>query len=155
MMRKTKRLILICIISLLSINVNAQNENEYDWSQVMNAIIQVESKGNPKAVDASGTCVGILQIKSILVKEVNNILRMEKEKKRYTDSDRYNVEKSKEMFIILQEHFNKNHNVEKAIRYWNAGFYYEKAYGTAALNRKTKNYYKKVMNHYKNNQGGN
>ncbi len=148
-MRKAKILILTCIISLISINVNAQKGNPYDWNPVMNAIIQVESKGNARAVDNSGTCVGILQMKSILVKECNDILKARKSKKRYTDSDRYSVQKSKEMFILLQEHFNKNHNVEKAIRYWNAGFYYEKAYGTAALNKKTKDYYNKVMKHYK------
>lgn len=123
--------------------------NNNNWDSVMEAIIQVESRGNKNAVDKSGTCVGILQIKKCLVDETNNILKRNKDKRRYTYSDRYNPQKSKEMFVILQSHFNKEHNVERAIRSWNAGFYYESKYGWESLRRRTKSYYEKVMRHYK------
>ena len=104
--------------------LNAQaNGKTYDWTNIINAIIQVESEGNAKAHNKNGDCVGILQITKILVKECNQILEAKKSEKRYTLKDRWNSEKSKEMFILLQEHFNKEHNIEKAIKCWNCGFY--------------------------------
>jgi len=151
MMRRIKKFLTICAILFISVCAKAQENNNNDsiWNDVMDAIIQVESRGNAKAVDRSGTCVGILQIKKCLVDETNNILRRNKDERRYTYSDRYNPQKSKEMFIILQNHFNKEQNIEKAIRSWNAGFYYEKTYGWKSLQRRTKSYYEKVMKYYK------
>ena len=107
----------------------------FDWTPVMEAIIKVESEGNPKAV--SGNSVGAMQITPVLVKECNNILSKRKSKKRYTLADRYSVEKSKEMFLLIQSYFNPENNVEKAIRSWNGG----RSYGIKATNR----YYRKVM----------
>lgn len=106
-----------------------------DWEKVINAIIQVESEGNPKAV--CGKSVGILQITPILVKDCNEYLKMKGQEKRYTLKDRYNIEKSKEMFYLIQERYNPNHNIERAIRLWNGGPKYSKI--------KTNRYYKKVM----------
>lgn len=130
-------------LAIASQNVLGQ-QSVKSWESVLNAIIKVESKGNPKAVDKSGTCVGILQIKKCLVDETNNILKQKKDKRRFTYADRYNPQKSKEMFAILQNHFNPQHNNEKAIRSWNLGFYYEKKYGKAAFNKKSQGYYNKV-----------
>ena len=110
------------------------------WERVMNAIIKVESGGNPKAHNPNGDCAGILQITPILVKQCNIWLANQKSSKRYTMSDRYNAEKSKEMFIMVQEHYNPEGNVEKAIRIWNGGPKYSVA--------KTNTYYKRVMKHY-------
>ena len=106
-----------------------------NWNPVMDAIIQVESEGNPKAV--SGNSVGVMQITPILVKDCNDILKKLKSKKRYTMDDRYSVAKSKEMFLIIQKYYNPENNIEKAIRLWNGGI----NYSTRATNR----YYKKVL----------
>ena len=145
-MMRLKKLFLTCLLSILSLTMNAQATSEsYDWNPVMDAIIKVESKGNPKAHNPNGDCAGILQIVPILVKECNQILRSQKSSKRYTLADRYNAEKSKEMFILLQEHFNPEHNVEKAIRCWNSGFY-------GNWKNRSSGYYNKVMKYYK---GGN
>lgn len=151
MMRKIKRILTTCVILIFSICTKAEGNNNNDsiWNNVMDAIIQVESRGNAKAVDKSGTCVGILQIKKCLVDETNNILKRNNDERRYTYSDRYNPQKSKEMFVILQNHFNKEQNMERAIRSWNAGFYYEKKYGWSSLQKRTKSYYDKVMKYYK------
>ena len=121
---------------------NAQNEKSYDWSKVIDAISKVESKGNPKA--RSKDCVGILQIRPILVADCNEYLKMRKSKKRFNLDDRYSVEKSKEMFILYQKRYNPSNNVEKAIRLWNGGCGYSVA--------KTQGYLNKVMKYYK---GGN
>ena len=101
----------------------------------MDAIIEVESEGNPKAV--SGNSCGAMQITPILVKECNNILKKQKSKKRFKLSDRFNVRKSKEMFLLIQAHHNPENNVEKAIRSWNGGPRYSV--------RSTQKYLNKVM----------
>lgn len=112
---------------------------EFDWTPVIEAIIQVESEGNPRAV--SGSSVGAMQITPILVKECNNILKERKSDKRYTMEDRYSVEKSKEMFLLIQSQHNKTNNVERAIRLWNGGLKYSI--------QGTNQYLKKVMRHIK------
>ena len=101
----------------------------------MDAIIQVESEGNPRAV--SGNSVGAMQITPILVKDCNEILKKQKSKKRYTMDDRYSVAKSKEMFLLIQSYYNRENSIEKAIRSWNGGVKYSV--------RATNKYYKKVM----------
>ena len=106
-----------------------------NWNPVMDAIIQVESEGNPNAV--SGNSVGAMQITPILVKECNNILKKKKSKKRFTMADRYSVAKSKEMFLLIQSHYNPENSIEKAIRSWNGGVKYSV--------RATNKYYNKVM----------
>jgi hypothetical protein len=140
MMRKIKIILMATIISMMMPTMAYSQTNK--WERVMNAIIQVESSGNPKAHNPNGDCAGILQITPILVKECNSLLAKKKSKKRYTLGDRYNAEKSKEMFILLQEHFNPEMNVEKVIKQWNCGFY------TAQWKSKSVGYYKKVMKHY-------
>ena len=115
---------------------NKGNETSgFNWNPVMDAIIQVESEGNPNAV--SGNSVGVMQITPILVRECNDILKKQKSKKRYTMADRYSVEKSKEMFLLIQKYYNPENSIEKAIRSWNGGI----KYSVRATNR----YYKKVL----------
>ena len=111
------------------------NSSKFNWNPVMDAIIEVESEGNPKAV--SGNSCGAMQITPILVKECNDILKKQKSKKRFKLSDRINVKKSKEMFLLIQAHHNPENNVEKAIRSWNGGPRYSV--------RGTQKYLNKVM----------
>ena len=118
------------------VEVSAKNGG-FDWEPVMNAIIQIESKGNPAAVN--GPYVGVLQISPILVKECNNILKRTGSSKRYSLSDRFNATKSKEMFVIIQSFHNPLNSVDKAIRLWSGGIRYNVA--------KTQAYFRKVMRH--------
>ena len=78
-----------------------------------------------------------MQITPVLVKDCNRILKDRNEKRRFTLKDRYNVKKSKEMFVLIQEYYNPTNSIEKAIRSWNGGCNYSK--------RSTNEYYKKVM----------
>jgi hypothetical protein len=142
MMRKNfKKLFLTCLMLTLSLTASAQNES-YDWTKVIDAIVKVESGGNASA--KSKDCVGILQIRPILVSDCNEYLEMKKSKKRYSLKDRLSPTKSKEMFILYQKRYNPTNDVEKAIRLWNGGCGYSVA--------KTEKYYQKVMKHY---NGGN
>ncbi len=112
----------------------AQTEN-FDWEPVIKAIVQVESEGNTRAV--KGNSCGAMQITPILVAECNNILKKRKSKKRYTLRDRFSLEKSKEMFLLMQSHFNPLNDIEKAIRSWNGGNKYSV--------KRTQRYFEKVM----------
>lgn len=142
-MRIIKQTILVCAMLMASLAVNAQKKSEsYDWNKVINAIAMVESKGNASA--KSKDCVGLLQIRPVLVNDCNEYLKLKKSNKRYTLKDRLNPNKSKEMFILYQKRYNPTNNIEKAIRLWNGGCEYSKA--------KTENYYRKVMKYY---NGGN
>ena len=109
------------------------------WGAVINAIEQVESEGRANVVSRDGRYVGCLQISKILVRQCNIIVGYNK----YTYDDRYSKDKSHEMFIVFQEHFNKEGNMEKAIRLWNSG-------DLNCMNRKasTEGYYRRVMAKY-------
>ena len=133
-----KRFVLFVLVALLGISneVMAQNA-DFDWNPVMNAIIQVESKGNPNA--RSGIYCGILQISPVLVKDCNQILKRRKSSKRYSLADRFNAAKSKEMFVLIQSFYNPQNNVERAIRMWQGGINYNV--------RRTQRYYEKVMSY--------
>lgn len=134
--------VLLCLlVANLSVfaGMNGTRSPKFDWNPVMDAIIQVESEGNVKAV--SGNSCGAMQITPIMVKECNEILKKRNSKKRYKLSDRFNLAKSKEMFLLFQSYYNKNNNVEQAIRSWNGGMRYSV--------RGTQRYYKKVMKQMK------
>ena len=129
---------LVMVAMTASAGTNAAKSTKtsgVNWNPVMDAIIQVESEGNPNAV--SGNSVGAMQITPILVKDCNEILKKKKSKKRYTMADRYSVAKSKEMFLLIQSHYNPENSIEKAIRSWNGGVRYSV--------RATNKYYQKVM----------
>lgn len=127
-------LLFLCLTPL-SAHADEAEATTFDWNPVMEAIIQVESQGNEKAV--SGNSCGAMQITPILVEECNNILKKRKSKKKFSLKDRFSIEKSKEMFQLIQSYFNPTNCIEKAIRSWNGGIRYNK--------RRTQRYYEKVM----------
>ena len=120
-------------------NATADSEavktENFDWEPVMKAIVQVESEGNTRAV--KGNSCGAMQITPILVAECNNILKKRNSKKRYTLRDRFSLEKSKEMFLLMQSQFNPLNDIETAIRSWNGGNKYSV--------KRTQRYFEKVM----------
>lgn len=129
------------IITLSSMSTIArENTNKrFNWGPLMDAITQVESEGNSRAV--SGNQCGAMQITPILVEDCNAILKKRGEKKRFTLNDRFSVKKSREMFVLIMSHYNPTNDIEKAIRIWNGGVNY--------TNKGTQRYYKKVMALYK------
>ena len=66
-MRKLAKIAWLTCMMLVLASVNAsakgvkEESSEFDWSPVIDAIIDVESEGNAKAVDKSGKSCGILQ----------------------------------------------------------------------------------------------
>lgn len=85
------------------------------WARTLESLVLVESGGDPTARNTATDAVGILQIRPMYVNEVNRIVG----EQRYTLADRYSVKKSIEMFQIIQEYYNPQHSIEKAIQLHN------------------------------------
>jgi len=103
-------------VKLLTIYIPTTNKiiPKDNWNLFIEALIQVESEGNPRAIGTKND-VGILQITAIYVKEANRIIGLNK----YSMSCRNNPEKSLEMFEIIQEHYNPKKDINKAIKLHN------------------------------------
>ena len=137
MIKKLKFILLVICFIFSSANISAQNSFTF-WEELMNAISYVESRHNPKA--RNGIYVGCLQIGPGMVSEVNNILKKENNPTRYTLNDRYDPQKSREMFVIFQNKYNPEGNFERAIRMWNGGPRFSVG--------KTNRYYNAVLSAY-------
>jgi hypothetical protein len=103
--------------------------HDYYWELFTQALIWVESKGDSKAVGSKDD-VGVLQITPILVEDCNRILKNEG----FTLEDRLDSLKSVEMFNIIQDHYNPQHDYHLALKIWN---------GQAPLS-----YHRKVMDKF-------
>ncbi len=130
---------LVFLSSSLNSMARENRESAFDWTPVMDAITQVESGGNSRAVN--GSFCGAMQISPIMVQDCNAILKSRGETKRYTLNDRFSVKKSREMFVLIMSRYNPKNNVEHAIRLWCGGVKYTV--------KGTQRYYNKVMSYYK------
>jgi len=109
---------------------------------LINALIMVESNGNDSAVGDTHLgepSIGVLQIRPIMVREVNRILKLKGTDYRYKLKDRWDREKSIEMFLIWKEFHHSDSNYEEIARSWNGG-------SKGPKNPRTYNYWKKVEN---------
>ena len=133
------------LIFLTFFNLNPQtikaHQTQEFWSDVVEAIITIESNGNPNAISKCGNCIGAMQIKKIVVDDCNEYLKMKKSKRRFHYDDRLSIQKSKEMFYLIQERYNKTKSIEEAVRIWNGGCKYQK--------EKTEKYFQKFLKVYK------
>ena len=121
-------------------NINEQKKmlKEERINTIVKAVISVELNGNDNIlVNKKENAVGVLQIRPIMVREVNFILH----KHRFTLTDRWDSVKSVEMFKIYQDKFNPKWNVERAARLWNGG-------RMGMRKKATFRYYKRVLKKY-------
>ena len=92
---------------------------------LVSALILVESRGNDSAIGdrhlVGAEAVGALQIRPIMVREVNRILKIQKSDKRYKLKDRYDREKTIEMFMIWKNFHHSDSDFETIARNWNGG----------------------------------
>jgi soluble lytic murein transglycosylase-like protein len=98
------------------------------------AIIQVESGGDTLAYNCKEDAVGCLQIRPIMVREINRLLG----KDSFTLSDRWSKAKSIQMFNILRSHL-KGASNEKIARVWNGGYNGHNKQGTLKYWQKVRN----------------
>ena len=96
--------------------VYVEGEELDEWEILQMAIAKTESEYNPEAMGSSGD-LGVFQITEIFVHEVNRLLGEEG----YTHLDAFNVEKSIEMFNIVQDGHNPDKSISKAIAVHNPG----------------------------------
>lgn len=108
---------------------------------LIEALIMVESMGNDSAigdVHMGEPSVGVLQIRPIMVREVNRILKLKRSDYKFKRKDRFSREKSIEMFMIWYEFHHKDSDYEKISRSWNGG-------PRGHRNSRTLHYWKKVQ----------
>lgn len=96
--------------------VYVEGEELDEWEILQMAIAKTESEYNPEAMGSSGD-LGVFQITEIFVHEVNRLLGEEG----YTHLDAFDVEKSIEMFNIVQDGHNPDKSISKAIAVHNPG----------------------------------
>lgn len=135
-----KKIILFLTIAYVSITAIAQKPS-VNYTRLINAIGTVESRMTDNAVN--GSHAGFLQISKVCVEDCNRINKIKKVSKRYTLQDRFNRQKSIEMFWIVQNFYNPTLDIDYMILMWNEG-------NSAMKKPKRKtSYYKKVMAIYK------
>lgn len=96
--------------------VYAKNEGLSEWNILQMAIMKTESEYDSGAIGATQD-LGVFQITPIFVAEVNRILGTEK----YSHLDAFDIQKSIEMFNIVQDYHNKEHSISKAFTVQNPG----------------------------------
>lgn len=85
------------------------------------AICIVESGGDPSAYNKAEDSAGIVQIRPIMIEDVNRICKLKGDKRRFTLGDRWNTEKSRQMFTIYLDHYCKGMSLIDKARAWNGG----------------------------------
>lgn len=133
--------ILICIYKLVSVDYKTEVSDDayiketdtvyvlkrdtvYKYIEIdklIDAIIHVESRHNDSAVNTSSNAVGCLQIRPIMVREVNRIQEKKRRIKRFTNNDRYKRNASISMFNIWRDYHHSEDSYEIIARCWNGG----------------------------------
>ncbi len=92
---------------------------------LIRAIIMVESNGNDSAVGdkhlIGNEAIGALQIRPIMVREVNRILKIQGKTNRFNLKDRFDRQQSIRMFMVWKNFHHKDSNNEIIARNWNGG----------------------------------
>lgn len=84
---------------------------------LFDALFFVESSFDYLEYNQEEEAAGILQIRPIMIEDVNRIAGYEK----YTLNDRWSIVTSKKIFLDYQQKYNPEMDYEKAARCWNGG----------------------------------
>jgi len=82
--------------------------------KILMAFIAVESAGNVFAYNKSEQAAGILQIRPIMLKEINRLFDTD-----FVLQDRFDSIKSVQMFWLFQSHHNPELELEQLAKSWN------------------------------------
>jgi len=92
---------------------------------LLTALIFVESRGNDSAIGdrhlVGNEAVGALQIRPIMVREVNRILKIQGKTERFDLKDRFDRQQSICMFMVWKNYHHKDSEPEVIARNWNGG----------------------------------
>jgi len=122
--------------------VKEKDQTDY----LIEALIQVESRGNTNAIGdkhLGEPSIGVLQIRPVMVREVNRILKIMGTTQRYKLKDRFDRQKSIEMFLFWKNYHHPEDGFEEIARCWNGG-------PRGLKNKRTEKYWIKVQNEINN-----
>lgn len=88
-----------------------EEQRDAEWEKMVIAICMAESEMNDTAKNPTSSASGRFQMLTGYVDDVNRICG----KKKYTYDDRFNPVKAREMFDIVQGHYNPEKDIDKAI----------------------------------------
>ena len=89
----------------------------HNFNDLLAAIAQVESSGDPNAVNEKENAVGLYQIRPIYLKDVNRILGYQY----FKLADRYDPEYSKQIVSAYLLYYGRNKSLEAMARIHNGG----------------------------------
>ena len=138
--KQTRKILFTLILIICSTFKVAAQDTNVDYGRLITAIGTVESKLNDKTVN--GVHAGFLQISKVCVADCNRINKLKGVSTRYTLQDRFNHQKSIEIFYTIQGFYNPSGDLHYGILLWNEG-----CSAMKKPKRKT-SYYNKVMNVY-------
>ena len=102
---------------LMSCNTVLLSQKDREFLRLWWSVCWVESKCDPRALNAKEGSVGIAQIRMICLKDCNRIIGYEK----YRSDDRLDVVKSFEMFRLYVRYYAPRGTPEQWARIWNGG----------------------------------
>ena len=114
--------------------------------ELVNALIYVESRGVDSAIGdihLETPSIGVLQIRPVMVREVNRILKIMGSTQRYKLKDRFDRQSSIEMFLFWKNYHHPEDGFEEIARCWNGG-------PRGLKNKRTEKYWIKVQNEINN-----
>ena len=118
------------------VEYNELYKKQLKFEFIISAIITVESEGNPMAWNEKEDAIGILQIRSIMVREANRIVWYS----RFKHKDCWSIDKSIEIFKIVQDKHNPTYNLYLAAMLWNTG----------QIDGKSTEYWRKIIKNLRN-----
>lgn len=92
-----------------------EGKREFNYDNIFSAIAAVESNFNPMAVNHSEKAVGMLQVRPICLKDVNNFYGTN-----YSHDEMYNPIKAAHVFILYTKMYGAE-TYEEMARIWNGG----------------------------------
>lgn len=116
-----------------------------DLTPLVNALMWVESRCDTSAYCKREDAVGVLQIRPIMVKEVNRVLSLQGSSYIYTLEDRWSKDKSIQMFNVIADYYHETSSYEKIARCWNGG-------PKGLQKKQTQKYWRKVQKRLKYNE---
>ena len=143
--------VLVCLIMSSAYTADDYSKptpkKKTNWECLIDAVIEVESGGDDSAYNKRERAVGCLQIRPIMVREANRILKSYGVDRRYTLDDRYSRAKSIEIFSMMAEEvtccefLSEDEFFEIVARRWNGG-------RRGCRKRSTERYWEKVKLSY-------
>jgi len=93
-------------------------------TSLIDALIYVESRGKNDAVGDTHLkhpSIGVLQIRPIMIREVNRILKKQGKLQHFKLGDRFSEQKSISIFNVWKDYHHPEDSFEKIARCWNGG----------------------------------